>query len=287
MRKAIIAAVAVLVVSVVAAAQWNGPAVGDVVRVTALDVGQGDAILIRTPHGSDILIDGGPPNGSVVEKLGKHLPPSDRDLELVIVTHPDSDHIGGLTSVAARYRIERVIDNGSTGGSALYSRWLDSVTSQGSERIVGRSGASVVLDDVVFNVVWPDAETDVNGADRNDASVVVRMEYGSVSFLFTGDITTKVEDRLVATHTTITADVLKVAHHGSAYSSSAAFLDAVQPSYALISAGAGNRYGHPHSVVLKRLAARGIRVLRTDEQGDVRCASDGRHVRCGDRRSNI
>lgn len=277
-RKVAIAVAAVLVVALFVVFRWNGHIGTRNVLVTVFDIGQGDAILIRTPNGSDILIDGGPPNGGIVEKLGSALPPADRDLELVIVTHPDADHVGGLPSVAARYRIDRVIDNGSTGTSVFYARWLDEVKSQGSERIIGRVGTTVVLDDVVFDVVWPDADTDVNGTDRNDASVVARVRYGNVSFLFTGDITAKVEDRLLATHTTITADVLKVAHHGSAYSSSNAFLDAVHPSYALISVGAGNRYGHPHGVVLKRLTERGVEVFRTDEVGDVSVVSDGRNV---------
>lgn len=262
-------------VSAFAVWHWNGDAGSGTLRVTAFDIGQGDAILVRTPHGSDILIDGGPPNGGIVEKLGKFLPPSDRDLELVVATHADSDHIGGLPSVASRYRIERVLDNGSSATSALYSKWLAAIESQGSTRLPGHAGATITIDDVVFDVIWPDAETDVNGKDRNDASVVVRMHYGNTSFLFTGDITSKVESRLIATHTTIDADVLKVGHHGSAYSTSSEFVDAVSPSIALISAGKGNRYGHPHSVVLKRLAAHGVKVIRTDKVGDLTVVSDG------------
>ena len=246
--------------------------------VVALDVGQGDAILIRTPHGADILIDGGPPSGHVVEKLGEHLPPSNREIELVIVTHTDADHIGGLADLAAHYRIGRVLDAGTSSSNPTYAKWLGALDDQRTARMTARAGVVVNIDDVRCTVVWPQTDADLVKASVNDTSVIVEMEYGATSFLFTGDAGAEVEERLLQRQAVRHVDVLKVAHHGSVYSSSVEYLDAVKPDFAIISAGRGNSYGHPHGIVIDRLKATGAEVLRTDVVGDVRVVSDGRKV---------
>ncbi|MFH0829149.1 MAG: ComEC/Rec2 family competence protein [Candidatus Kerfeldbacteria bacterium] len=242
--------------------------------VTALDVGQGDALLMRTPYGSDVLIDGGP-SSRVIERLSERLPLSDRDIELVIVTHTDYDHVGGLPAVAARYRIDHVLDSGAVSMSTAFEQWSEAIEEQGSERTVARAGTTLTIDDVRFDVLWPERDPTTEKLKVNDTSVVVRVTYGSTSFMFTGDISSSVEEWLIENRSLSHSDVLKVAHHGSAYSSSSAFLDAVMPRYALISAGKNNSYGHPHKVVLDRLQKRNIDVLRTDEQGDIVLTSDG------------
>lgn len=256
---------------------WIGRDGTGLLVVTALDVGQGDAILIRTPNGNDILIDGGP-SAAVLERLARHLPPSDRTIELVIVTHTDADHVNGLADVATHYRIGRVLDNGTSTTNPAYRRWTDILERQHTSRSIVTSGDRFEIDGVLLEVIWPDPTVDLSRSSRNDTSVVVRMVYGSTSFLFTGDISSDIESRLLLQHYIQSTNVLKVAHHGSAYSSDTAFLDAVASQYALISAGKGNSYGHPHRVVVQRLRERNIEVLRTDESGDIIVESDGREL---------
>lgn len=249
----------------------------DGLRFTVLDVGQGDALLVQTPNGNDVLVDGGP-DSRVVERLSKRLPASDRTIELVILTHPDLDHVGGLAAVARQYRIERVLETGVRSTSRADAAWVSEVSKQGSERIEARAGERFELDGVTFDILWPSAETDWQTRKRNETSVVVKMTYGETSFLLTGDISSDVEARLVQTGTLTNVDVLKVPHHGSISSSSEEFLDAIKPETAVISVGQKNRYGHPHPVVVRRLEQRGAKVLRTDEDGDVVIVSDGKEI---------
>ena len=280
MRRITVIVVLLAVVSGVAVWFWGArvDAPGGLL-VTALDVGHGDAILIRTPHGDDILIDAGPPSGHVVERLAAHLPPSDREIELVVVSHTDSDHIGGLVDIAAHYRIGRVLDSGMTSTNPSYATWLDTLRDEHVDRVLARAGVTVDIDGVKGSVWWPETDADLAKASTNDTSVVLEIDYGITSFLFTGDASAAVETRLLQNHIVHKVDVLKVAHHGSAYSSSVAFLDVVMPHYAIVSVGKGDSYGHPHAVILDRLKMRGATVLRTDEVGDVMLESNGTRVR--------
>lgn len=281
MRKIAALSVVLCVVSVVGLCLWNGHTRDGVVTVTALDVGQGDAILLRTPHGSDVLIDGGAPDSGVVAHLAAHLPPSDHDLELVVVSHPDSDHVGGLADIAAHYRIDRYLDSGMTSTSTAYQNWKMAVDAQQATHLIARYGLTIDIDGVSCVVLWPGTDADLKDASSNDTSVVLRCIYSTTSFLFTGDATENVEARLLQRHELSATDVLKVSHHGSIYSSSSAFLDVLMPKFALVSVGAGNGYGHPHALILERLRTRGAVILRTDELGDVSVTSDGTAVRKG------
>jgi len=280
MRKIVAVIGGLIVVVCVSLWFWERSSGGTgALSVTALDVGQGDAILIRTPHGADILIDAGPPSGHVVEKLGAHLSPSDREIELVVVSHTDADHIGGLADVAAHYRIGRVLDAGTSSSNPTYAKWLGALDDRHVERMTARAGVTVNIDGVRCSVVWPGSDADLVKASVNDTSVIVELAYGTTSFLFTGDAGAEVEARMLQRQAVHHVDVLKVAHHGSVYSSSVEFLDAVKPTFAIASVGRGNSYGHPHGIVIDRLKARGAEVLRTDEMGDVRLESDGEEVR--------
>ncbi len=280
LRRVVLTTVVVAVSCALALALWLSPeSEPEVLRLTALDVGQGDAILLQTPNGSDVLVDGGP-DDRVRQQLSRHLPAADRTIELVVLTHPDLDHVGGLPAVARSYRIERVLETGVRSTSQADAAWVSEVTKQGSERIQAQAGQRLEIDGVWFDVLWPDASTDLATPKRNETSVVLRVTYGATSFLLTGDISSDVEARMVQTGTLTDVDVLKAPHHGSISSSSEEFLDAVKPETAMISVGKKNRYGHPHPVVVRRLVKRGIRVLRTDEVGDVVCESDGERVTC-------
>lgn len=243
-------------------------------RFTALDVGEGDAILVQTPNGSDVLIDGGP-DATVVERLSRHLPPSDRDLELVVLTHPDADHVNGLAIIASQFRIDRVLETGVRAKSKADGAWVAEVRRQKSEVTDAAAGTSLTLDGVRFDVLWPVSDADVQEESGNDTSVVLRVTYGETSFLLSGDISAVVEDRLIRTGTLSDVDVLKVGHHGSISSTSEEYLDAVRPEIAVISVGQGNKFGHPHPSVLRRLRERGVEVMRTDELGDVELVSNG------------
>lgn len=260
-----------------APASSGGAVATTTLRVSVLDVGQGDAILLRTPRGDDVLIDGGP-NRSVLAALERHLPPADRTIELVVLTHPEIDHVGGLPAVAETYRIAQVLETTVRGTSRAATDWERAVGEEGSRVVTARAGTEVDLGGVELTVLWPETDPAADTASRNETSVVLEVRYGATSFLFTGDISSKVEERLVMTHSLSDVDVLKVPHHGSRTSSSEAFIDAATPEVAVISVGRNNSYHHPHPTTLRRYEQRKIRVFRTDLDGDVELLSDGTGV---------
>jgi competence protein ComEC len=263
--------------SVTAVVLWvKQPADGQF-RLVALDVGQGDAILLQTPDGSDVLIDGGP-DDRVVERLAQYLPPSDRTIELVVLTHPDLDHVGGLPAVAKHFRIERILETAVRSSSRADRVWEAALEAQHVVRLEATGSQVITIGGVALTVLWPPADTPADAEPRNDTSVVLHVRYGEIDVLLTGDISAEVEQRLVATGVLPDVDVLKVPHHGSISSSSEEFLDALQPEYAVISVGQNNQFGHPHPVVLRRFQQRGIEIWRTDVEGDVVMVSDGEKI---------
>lgn len=246
-------------------------------RVTALDVGQGDAILIQTPRGDDILVDGGP-DDSVVQGLERHLALNNREIELVVLTHPDQDHVGGLPAVARAYKIDRVLQTGVRSTSRADRAWVQAIIDEGSVVETARAGQTFNFGEVTLRVLWPQTDADLETKERNDTSVVFTLTYGTTDWLFTGDMSSKVEERLVQSQTLTDIDVLKVPHHGSISSSSEAFLDETKPEYAVFSLRKNNPYGHPHPVVLRRYEHRGVAIFRTDELGDIQLWSSGQGI---------
>jgi competence protein ComEC len=242
-------------------------------HVTFLDVGQGDAIFIQTPSGKQVLVDGGPSETALLSQLGRRMPFWDRSIDVVLLTHPESDHVTGLIAVLERYRVDTVVFREMEMESATYERWLEVVAGEGAAVYQGEAGLRLALDEGLEMVVlhpgvgmWEDA---------NNNSVVTRLTYGQVSLLLTGDIEAEVERQLVGAQRAapLQSTVLKVPHHGSCSSTTQAFLDAVDPEVAIISVGADNRFGHPCDEVLERLE--GLPVYRTDEQGAIEIVSDG------------
>ncbi|MFC5403129.1 ComEC/Rec2 family competence protein [Cohnella soli] len=238
-----------------------------------LDIGQGDSTYIKTAAGDDILIDGGKNDAGarVVEYL-KQLGVD--DLEIVIATHPDSDHIGGLDTVIKSFNVKAVYAPKVSHTTDSFKDFLLAVKQAGRTIKEAKAGVQLPLQGTEAVFVGPAKSY---GDDLNDWSAVVHLSYGTTSFLFTGDAEKKSEKDMIETGAKLKADVLKVGHHGSVSSTSEAFLQAVAPTYAVISVGR-NSYGHPAETVLNRLENQGVSVFRTDTDGTVTIVSDGKKL---------
>ena len=262
-------AVALLVVAIATLAL--GDAAGRATRLVVLDVGQGDAILVEDRSGGRLLVDGGPDPDRLLLELDARIPPWDRRIDLVVLTHPHEDHVAGLVRVLERYRVGRVFEPGMRGQSPGWAAW-EAALLHGPPRSTLAAGARLRLGEVTLDVVWPrpgvPVEPATTGRGTNDTSIVLLGEANSRRFLLTGDAEDDVDPSLVALGLPH-LDVLKVAHHGSATATSDALLDATRPALALISVGADNDYGHPAPSALERLREHGARILRTDEAGSI------------------
>jgi competence protein ComEC len=240
-------------------------------HVWFLDVGQGDAILIQSPDGRQILIDGGPSPSALLDELGEVLPSWDRSLDLVVLTHPDADHVSGLIPVFERYRVATVVDTVAPGDDAGVT-WLAATGAAHVARQQAVRGMRLGAGALTMTVLSP-AKVAV-GLASNNSSVVLRLDYGASSALLMGDAEAEAEAEMLAGGLPLRADVLKVGHHGSNASTGQGFLAAVQPRVAVISVGAENRFGHPAPELLVRL--KGIEVLRTDQHGRIELVGDGK-----------
>jgi competence protein ComEC len=242
-------------------------------QITYIDVGQGDSILLQDPGGFTILIDGGKTTaGSTVVSYIKSKGIS--TLDVVLATHADADHIGGLIDVLqdGAITVKRVLYNGYPGTTATWNTFAAAVASRGLTPEAAQFPETLYLGSLTAWVMNP--APGLGSPETNQASVVLKIMYGSKAFLFTGDVDTTIEATIIARQTPLAADILKVAHHGSAYSSSPNFLASVQPKEAVISVGP-NSYGHPSADTLSRLQAVGARIWRTDVNGNVIANSDG------------
>ena len=229
----------------------------DYLRVHFLDVGQGDAILIETPNSRQVLIDAG--RGiRVLSVLNKVLPAHDRDIDIAVMTHPDADHIGGFVPVLRQYEVGTILQSFISSDTNLYKTVRTAI---GDEKFGSRRAAvhtisraySFSLDDVQFDILWPVGE-DVK--EKNAASIVLLITYGDMEILLTGDAPSSVEEFLTDTFGNLVKDVdiLKAGHHGSKTSTSSKFLTHTKPNVIVYSAGADNSYGHPHTIVIDRVA---------------------------------
>ena len=254
----------------------------DRLHVVFFDVGQGDAIFIETPGGRQIVVDGGADALTLTRLLGERMRFYDRRIDIVAATHPHSDHIGGLAQVLERYDVGAVLERRVEHEGAAYQAWaraMDAERAGGAEAIRASAGQVITLDDDIRLEVLgpPDTLSGDGESDINDASLVLRLVYGEVSMLLTGDIFAEGERALLRRGAALDSDVLKVAHHGSGSSSTAEFLSAVSPAAAVISVGAGNRFGHPDAAVVERLRefVPDDMLLLTSERGTVEFVTDG------------
>lgn len=282
------------VAAVLAAGAWAGVVIpslasrqgGGELRLDVLDVGQGDAIVLRTPRGRWAVIDGGPRTPTRDAGRSVVLPYLRRQgvgsLDLVVASHGDADHLGGIPAVAGALTPDLVVEPGQPLGTSLYLEFLRTVDEVGAAWRPVRAGDTLTLDSVTLTVLHPAQSWVETHLDANENSVVLRVTYGAFDAILTGDAGVPAESAL--TLSLGEAEVLKVGHHGSAGSTGEAFLDGVRPRVAVISVGE-NRYGHPSPEVLRRLAARGTDVYRTDRGGTVTIRTNGRYFVVGQRAS--
>lgn len=264
-------------------------------EVNFFDVGQGDAIFIETPQRHQILIDGGS-SLAILEKLGKEIPFWDKSLDLIILTHPERDHMAGLIEVLKKYKVENILWTGIIRDTVEYQEWVKLIKEEKANVFIAKGSEEIKAARTVLDVLYPfESLAGKEFKNSNDTSIVSRLVFGQNSFLFTGDISSVAEKELILRENscgpyrtessgtdcqfaTLSSDVLKVAHHGSKTSSSEEFLKETSPEISVIQVGENN-YGHPHPEVLERLKNFGIRILRTDKNGNVKIFSDGKNLK--------
>ena len=253
----------------------------EILEVTFLDVGQGDAIFIQAPNGNQILIDTGPTD-VVIRKLSEILPYYDRYIDFVITTHPDLDHIGGAPTLFDRYKIGTYIFYENEPVSDVIERLNESIANNGVATGHVRAGDRIVLDarrNIYLDVLWPSDKYE--SEDKNDLSIVTKLVYKNADVLLTGDASAKIERLLISEYaddaagTYLQSDILKLGHHGSKTSSSEAFLKMVAPAFSIVSAGLNNRYNHPSPEVIERLERFGFTIMKTTDLGSVVFRTNG------------
>lgn len=249
----------------------------DNLNIYFLDIGQGDASYIKLPSGQDILIDGGPDN-SVLTELGKVMSFGDREIDLVILSHPHADHITGLLEVVKRYKVNEIWETGAEYPSATYASWKEEIKSQNIPDKYVSAGDEKIFDFVKIKVLYPPSSLENKTIDNiNDASVVGRLEYDKFTVLFTGDAEKEIQDELLKSDESnnLYATVLKVAHHGSTNGLTEDFLKVVRPAVAIISVGKDNKYGHPSANTTNLLKKYATQIYRTDQNGSIEISFDG------------
>lgn len=264
-------------------AAWREDRKG-VLTVAFLDVGQGDAIFIESPSGNQMLIDGGP-GRQVLGALSKVMPFYDRSIDVVLATHSDQDHIGGLPDVIDKYEAGLFLESGLAASSSTYLSLEGKIERLKIKRLEIRRGMEVNLGNgAILQILFPDR--DPTGMETNTASVVARLVYGENEFMLTGDSPQSIENYLTfqedlksSVGNSLQSDVLKAGHHGSKTSSSQNFVAKVAPQYAVVSVGKDNKYGHPNQETIDIFNNFDAKILRTDELGTIIFKSDGQNLK--------
>ena len=244
-------------------------------QISILDVGQGDAILLEAPNGQVILVDGGP-DKTVLRRLGEELSFWERRIDLLVLTHPHEDHLAGFNSIINRYTIGGIMISGVEAKSQSYQHFLEVISEKHIPLLVVEHPLNVVFGDIRLETIYP--QTSFKGkriSNVNNSSIVMRVVYKDFEMLLTGDAEEIEEQAILASGSSIQADVLKAGHHGSETSSSEDFVKTVKPNVVVISSGQGNSYGHPSPRTLKRLERLHIPVRRTDIEGTIHLMTDG------------
>jgi len=246
-----------------------------VLRVVFLDVGQGDAVLIITPLGKQVLIDGGKYE-FLESKVAKYLPWYDQRLDLVIATHPDMDHVGGLVGILRRYRVDNFLHSGLLAGAQAYQEVAKAISEKHIPTYTAQLGQVIQLDSLTtLQVLYPFPK--MTSFEANEYSIILKVTYRNNSVLLTGDANVFSEQDMVDFYgNDLASDILKLGHHGSKTSSSNSFLKMVNPQYSVVSAGCDNSFGHPDQSVVDRVVAIGSTILSTCSNGDIVFVGDGR-----------
>lgn len=244
--------------------------------ISFLNIGQGDAIYIEAPNGTQIMVDGGP-DGIVLRELAKVLPLFDNSIDAILVTNPDKDHMGGFIDIMQKFKVTNIIEPGTVSPSDTY-KTVESLSHDHGLRVVyARRGMDIMLDkerNIYLHILFPDR--DVEKLATNDGSIVAKLIYGNTSVLLEGDAPQNIEKYLLSLDSQILdADILKVGHHGSRTSTNPDYVTAVSPEYAVISCGIDNKYGHPHEETIDTLSSLNVQILRTDLEGRISFESDG------------
>ena len=237
-------------------------------KVHFIDVGQGDSILIDLGE-IEILIDGGGKSPGVVAYLNDYI---DGAIEVMVATHPHADHIGGLIAVLDSFKVDEIWLNGDTSTSKTYHEFMNRVNNEGASTNEALRGQSIEVGNLTFIILHPVKPL---FDDTNNNSILLKLDFGSIAFLFTGDAEKEAEASILESGLPVQADILKVGHHCSRTSSSAQFLDAVKPEVAVYMAGEGNRYGHPHQETINTLTSVGAKIYGTDIHGNIIVTTDG------------
>lgn len=281
-RSAVIQGVTILVLLIVTFVIWHAvirERQADTLTVTFLDIGQGDSIFIEAPSGRQMLIDGGK-NRSVIRQLSRVMPWYDRTINVVLGTHPDADHIGGLPDVLARYEVGLIVQSSVTDDGGADSAALENAAAQeeGAQRLTAERGQIIDLGKGAYlEILFPDRP--VPTIETNTGSIVARLVYGDTSFMLTGDSPKVIEEYLVRLDgSALKSDILKAGHHGSRTSSDLSFVGFVSPEYGIYSRGCDNTYGHPHQETIEIFARLGIPTLDTCEEGSISFVSDGKTI---------
>jgi len=263
--------------------EWSGvqAAQDELLQVSYLNVGQGDASFIESSNGTQVLIDGGR-DASVLQELPKVMGNFDRTIDLVVATHPDLDHIGGLVHVLERYEVKAILMTDNVNDTPAYTAFLEAVKQEGAPVLMARRGQIYDLGSgqsgsTTLTILFPDRP--VRDLESNTSSIILRLSYGQADFLFTGDSPQSIEMYLVSLpDSVLQSEVLKAGHHGSRTSTAAAFAAAVRPAYAIISAGKDNDYGHPHKEVIDILRELNVETKNTADQGSIFLESNGSQI---------
>lgn len=244
-------------------------------KVHFLDVGQGDSILVQFPDGRNMLVDTGGNDSAriVVDYLKKN---GVKKLDFLVGTHPHEDHIGAMDTIVKNIPVGEIFMPMVTSNTQTFRDVMAAIKKKGLKIATAKAGVDILKNDnLSVKILAPNKNA---YEDLNNYSAVLKVKYGEVSFLLTGDAEELSEQEILVGGADVEADVLKVGHHGSRSSTSPAFLKAVRPLYAVISVGAGNDYRHPHRATLERLGKAGADVLRTDQKGTIVFATDGKEV---------
>lgn len=265
---------------------WRGnflapPKIDSNLKIAFMDIGQGDATLIRFPNGEKMLVDCGQ-DATILAALGRNLRWNDRVIDYLVASHPDADHYGGCVDVLTRYQVRHIYFNGfEKESSQLLQQFHATVAAEiqtdGADFTLVSTTQKLVIASTTVQFLYPDHDITrdphvpgVKKIDSNNTSIVLKISYGDSDVLVTGDMEIPLENYLVNTRAALLAsEILKVGHHGSRSSSGETFLEAVAPQHAVISSGKNNRYGHPHRNVLYRMQRLGVKIWRTDEKSDI------------------